>query len=328
MQETQEKNSEKCSISCEETGIRLDKFLSSHLSDFSRTQIQELITAGQVQSLGRVITSPSSKTKLTNYDINVSYIKQKPNHLVPYDFPLDIVFEDDYLMILNKPANLIVHPGAGNYDKTLANALIHYSKDNLSKLGGEFRPGIVHRLDKDTTGLIMIAKDDHTHQLLSEALSKRDIKRLYLALVFGSPILLAGTIKTHVAKHHHDHTKMVVTKAHGKEAITHYLVKETFVNGKFSLLECKLDTGRTHQIRVHLHYKGFPVIGDQTYNEAQRKQFMKLTPELKDLVSSFERQALHAYKLSFIHPMTEKLMEFEIDLPSDMKELCQKLESI
>lgn len=321
-------NLAKCEILCEEVGIRLDKFLSTHLTDFSRTQVKDLIESNQVLCDGRAVINPASKTKITTYEVNLEGIKQKPNHLEAYDFNLDIVFEDEYLMIINKPAGISVHPGAGNYDKTLANALIHYSKDNLSTLGGEFRPGIVHRLDKDTTGLIIIAKDDQTHQLLSEALANRDIKRYYLALVFGAPILLAGTIKTFIAKHYHDHTKMVITKANGKEAITHYLVKKTFLKDKFSLLECKLDTGRTHQIRVHLNYKGFPVIGDQTYNDNQNKYLFKLSPEVKHLISSFKRQALHAYRLSFVHPITDELMEFQIDLPKDMQELCQQLESI
>lgn len=321
-----QENIEKQIIECDEEGIRLDKFLTLHLNHLSRSQVQELITENQVKCEGKIITNPSTKTKLTSYEINADYIKPKPTHLLPYDFPLDIVFEDEYLMVLNKPTGLTVHPGAGNYDKTLANALVHYAQDNLSKIGGDFRPGIVHRLDKDTTGLIIIAKDDETHKLLSAALSERDIKRHYIALVFGCPELLAGTIKTHIAKYKHDHSKMVVTKASGKEAITHYVVKEPLLDGKFSLIECKLDTGRTHQIRVHLHYKGFPVVGDQIYNEAQSKYLAKLSPSLKSLVNNFKRQALHAYKLEFIHPITDELMEFEIDLPQDIQELCQELE--
>lgn len=321
-----QENIEKQIIECEEEGIRLDKYLAMHLKHLSRTQVQELITAQQVTCEGKTITNPSSKTKLTNYEVNIGYIKPKPTHLLPYDFPLNIVFEDEYLMVLNKPTDLIVHPGAGNYDKTLANALVHYAKGNLSSLGGDFRPGIVHRLDRDTTGLIIIAKDDDTHRMLSTALSERNIKRQYLALVFGCPELLAGTIKTYIAKYKHDHSKMVVTKASGKEAITHYIVKENLLNNKFSLIECKLDTGRTHQIRVHLHYKGFPVIGDQLYNAAQSKYLARLSPDLKALVNNFKRQALHAYKLEFTHPITDELMEFEIDLPQDMQELCQKLE--
>lgn len=313
-------------IQCEEIGVRIDKFLTVHLDNFSRTQVQELITEGQVLCEGKIINNPASKTKIADYEVNTNYIKSKPTHLEPYDFPLEIIYEDEYLMVLNKPSELTVHPGAGNYDKTLANALVHYAKGKLSTLGGEFRPGIVHRLDKDTSGLIMIAKDDNTHQLLSEALSNREIKRHYLALVFGCPTLLAGTIKTHIAKHKHDHSKMIVTKASGKEAITHYVVKENLLNGKFSLIECQLDTGRTHQIRVHLHYKGFPVVGDQLYNEAQTKYLVRLSPELKELVTSFKRQALHAYQLVFTHPITDELMEFEIDLPKDIQELCQKLE--
>lgn len=326
-------NSEVCNIkvtcSCESEyqGTRLDKFLTVCLNNLTRSQVQELISTGQVECEGKVITNSATKTKPATYTVNLETIKQKPNHLEPYDFKLDIVFEDEYLMIINKPAGLSVHPGAGNYDKTLANALVHYAKDNLSTLGGEFRPGIVHRLDKDTTGLIIIAKDDETHQLLSEALAAREIKRYYLALVFGCPTLLAGTIKTFIAKDYHDHTKMVITKGNGKEAITHYLVKESFLNEKFSLLECKLDTGRTHQIRIHLNYKGFPVIGDQTYNSSQNKYLSKINPEIKNLITSFKRQALHAYRLSFIHPITEELMEFEIDLPKDMQELCHQLES-
>lgn len=323
-----QENLEVYSIICEEIGIRLDKFLSANLSNLSRTQVQELIESGQVKSKEQLITNPASKTKLTTYEVNINYIKAKPEHLLPYDLSLDVIFEDEYLLVLNKPSGLTVHPGAGNYDKTLANALIHYSKNNLSTCGGEFRPGIVHRLDKDTSGLIIIAKDDEAHRLLAEQLARREIKRYYLALVFGAPTLRAGTIKTHIAKHKHDHTKMVITKAHGREAITHYVVKEIFLDGKFSLLECKLDTGRTHQIRVHLNYKGFPVVGDQLYNDGQNKYLTRMSSELKDLVGSFKRQALHAYKLEFIHPITDELMEFEIDLPEDMQQLCQELETI
>lgn len=314
-------------VDCDEEGIRLDKFLSINIDNLSRSQVQDLIENGKVSAEGKVINNSAHKTKVTSYFIDLSEIKNKPNHLESYDFPLEIIFEDEYLMVLNKPAGLTVHPGAGNYDKTLANALVHYSKDNLSKIGGEFRPGIVHRLDRDTTGLIIIAKDDETHRLLSEALALREIHRYYLVLTFGCPNLLAGTIKTYVAKHKHDHSRMVITKATGKEAITHYVLKENFLDGKFSLLECKLDTGRTHQIRIHMNYKGFPVIGDQTYNENQNKYLARLSPELKDLVTSFPRQALHAYRLEFIHPITDELLEFEIDLPEDMQKLCQNLEA-
>jgi 23S rRNA pseudouridine1911/1915/1917 synthase len=313
-------------ITSEEEGIRIDKFLSSQLEDISRGQIQELITNGQVKLEGIAVKSVSNKTKLGNYEINLQQLKEKPNHLEAYDFPLEIIFEDEYLLVINKPNGLTVHPGAGNHNQTMANALIHYSKDNLSTIGGEFRPGIVHRLDKDTSGLIIVAKDDHTHQLLSEALAKRDIKRFYLALTFGCPLLKAGTIKTFVAKHKHDHTKMVVTRATGKEAITHYVVKQEIAAGKFSLLECKLDTGRTHQIRIHMHHKGFPLIGDPLYNENQLKYLNRLSPEKKEIVNSFKRQALHAYRLEFIHPISGELLEFKLDLPKDMQDLCQKLE--
>ncbi len=317
---------EKLIIECDENGIRLDKYLSLAISDLSRTQIQELISAGGVRFNGDEINNPSAKTKFGSYEVDLSLAKIKPSHLAPYDFPLNIIYEDDYLMVLNKPAGLTVHPGAGNYDKTLANALVAYAKENLSKLGGEFRPGIVHRLDKDTSGLMIIAKDDQTHQILSENLSEREIKRLYLALVYGSPELKAGTIKTFVAKDFHDHTKMVITKGTGKEAITHYVVYEEIAENKFSLIECKLDTGRTHQIRIHLNYKGFPVVGDPVYNSSKAKYLSRMDEETKKIVSSFPRQALHAYRLEFTHPITEEIMEFEIDLPEDMKELCQKLE--
>lgn len=317
---------EKIAVMAQETGLRLDKFLCEQLNHLSRTQVQALISNGQVTCDGVLVSNPAVKTKIANYEVDLNSIKEKPTHLEAYDFPLEVVFEDEYLMVINKPSGLTVHPGAGNYDKTMANALVAYSKDNLSKLGGEFRPGIVHRLDKDTSGLIIVAKDDETHRLLSEALSEREIKRHYLALVFGSPILKAGTIKTFIAKHHHDHTKMVVTKGSGKEAITHYVLQKTFAGGKFSLIECKLDTGRTHQIRVHLHYKGFPVIGDPQYNEGQNKYLVKISKAEKELLNSFKRQALHAYKLEFIHPITEELLAFEIDLPQDMQELCQELE--
>jgi len=308
-----------------EANIRLDKFLSNQISNLSRVQIQKLIEAGHVSQDNQIITNAATKTKLATYEVNLTNIKEKSNHLTPYNFSLNIIYEDEYLLVINKPAGLTVHPGAGNYDQTLANALIFYNKDNLSKYAGEFRPGIVHRLDKDTSGLIVVAKDDYTHQMLSEALSEREVKRHYLALVFGCPETLAGTIKTYIAKHNHDHTKMVVTRATGKEAITHYSVKETCPSKRFSLLECRLDTGRTHQIRVHLNYKGFPIIGDPVYHESQNKYLVRISSDLKKIVSDFKRQALHAYKLSFTHPITDELLEFITELPEDMKELWQKI---
>jgi 23S rRNA pseudouridine1911/1915/1917 synthase len=317
---------EKINIFCEEPGIRLDKFLAQNFEQYSRSQMQELILAEQVFENDKIISNPASKTKLAEYKINIGFIKQKPSHLEVYDFPLDIVFEDEYLLVINKPAGLTVHPGAGNHDKTLANALVFYAKGQLSTIGGEFRPGIVHRLDKDTSGLIIIAKDDNTHQLLSEALSEREIKRYYLAIVMGTPELKAGTIKTHIAKHNHDHTKMVITKNTGKEAITHYVLVENTSDNKFSILECKLDTGRTHQIRIHLNYKGFPVVGDPLYNDAQNKYICRLDQQKKELVKNFTRQALHAYRLEFIHPITEEELEFEIELPEDMNGLWQELQ--
>ena len=309
----------------EDVGMRLDKFLCKSLTNFSRNQIQELISVQAVECDGKVIDSPGAKTRLGVYSVNIEAIKQKPSHLEPFEFPLDIIYEDEYLLILNKPAGISVHPGAGNFDKTLANALVYYAKDKLSSLGGEFRPGIVHRLDKDTSGLLIIAKDDETHQRLSEALAEREIKRYYMAVVFGAPELKAGTIKTHIAKQNYDHSKMVVTKATGKEAITHYNVLKTSPDKKFSILECKLDTGRTHQIRVHLDYKGFPLVGDKVYINSKQKYLSKLLQEQKDIVNSFQRQALCAYKLEFIHPILDELMEFEIDFPKDIQELCCQL---
>lgn len=321
------KNDNYFDIDCKEENMRLDKFLTQELSHLSRTQIKGLIDSGNVKENEAIITNPASKTRLARYHIDTSSINFKPSTLQPYNFPLDIIFEDEYLLVINKPSGLTVHPGAGNFDQTLANALVAYSKDKLSKIGGEFRPGIVHRLDKDTSGLIIVAKDDHTHQLLSDLLSERSIKRYYLALVMGSPELMAGTIKTFVAKHHHDHTKMVVTKSSGKEAITHYVLLDSSESKKFSLLECKLDTGRTHQIRIHLNYKNLPIIGDPVYNDSQAKYLVRMPEETREIVSNFPRQALHAYKLEFIHPILEEVMEFEIDLPTDMSSLWQELKN-
>lgn len=320
--------SENIIIIAEEPGERLDKFLCGNLDSLSRTQAQDLITNGKVTYEDKIINNCSFKIKPGPYQVDLRDITKKSSHLESFEFPLEIVFEDEYLMVINKPAGLTVHPGAGNYNKTLANALIHYSKDNLSKIGGEFRPGIVHRLDKDTSGLLIIAKDDETHQLLSQALSEREIKRYYLALVHGKPELMAGTIKTFLAKDRFDHTKMVITKASGKEAITHYKYLKSFSNNKFSLIECKLDTGRTHQIRIHLNYKGFPLIGEPVYNSSQNKYLMRLSQEQLQAIASIKRQALHAYKLEFIHPIKDELIELEIDLPEDLKELCLNLENL
>ena len=317
--------SEIIDIIAEDEGERLDKFLSSKIDYLSRSKIQELINGGKVSFNNKQEFISSASVKKGLYHVDLNGLKDKSSHLEAYDHPLEIVYEDDYLMVVNKPAGLTVHPGAGNYNKTLVNALIHYSKDGLSTIGGEFRPGIVHRLDKDTTGLLIIAKDDLTHQALSEALSEREIKRYYLALVYGRPELKAGTIKTFIAKDKFDHTKMVITKATGKSAVTHYRVLESFSSDKFSLIECKLDTGRTHQIRIHLDYKGFPLIGEPVYNSTRNKYTARLDEMHKKLISTFNRQALHAYKLEFIHPITEELINLEIDLPEDLEKLCQEL---
>ncbi len=294
---------------------RLDLSLSQLIPDYSRSQIQHWIKQGFVTVNGQVIT----KTKhpvLLEEEISVQATLLIQNHWAAQDIPLDIVFEDDFLMVVNKPVGLIVHPGAGNQDKTLVNALLHH----CPALELIPRAGLIHRLDKNTSGLLVIAKDLSTHHYLVEALQAREISREYCAIVNGV-MISGGTVDEPMGRHATHRTKMCVQKS-GREAVTHYRVLEKFQAHTF--IRVMLETGRTHQIRVHMAHIHYPLVGDRLYGK--KHDFLKkLTPSLIDTLQAFQHQALHATKLSFIHPHTEEEKTFQVDPPLDMQTLLTEL---
>jgi len=277
----------------------------------SRSRIQDLIEKGFVENL-----NDSSKTVKLGEKYKITLPESEKSYLEPESIPLDIVFEDDYVIVINKPAGMVVHPGSGNKEKTLVNALLGYCGDDLSGIGGEERPGIVHRLDKDTSGLMVIAKNDFAHKKLSEQFEKKTLQRTYWACVYGVPCPHEGEIELPLGRNPKDRKKIAV-RSDGKNAITRYRVLKDF--GIASLVECKLLTGRTHQIRVHLTHIGHPIIGDKVYKgRTPRKS--------EEFLKNFPRQALHAIKLEFLHPKTGKTKRFKTELPQDMKRLIDKLE--
>ena len=309
-------------IKCEE-GERIDKYIASKINGQTRSQIQFLITNANVFVNNEIETDCPKKVKYGD-KISLSIIT-KPTTLEPYPLDLGIAYEDEDLMVINKPSGLTVHPGVNAQNNTLANALVAYCK-NLSSVGGEVRPGIVHRLDKDTSGLILIAKNNETHAYLSEQITKKKVKRKYLALTYGIPNPVIGQINTNVAPSKRDPTKMqVVTDAAGKIAITDYRVLKVFENGLFSLVECKLQTGRTHQIRLHMKYKNTPIVGDQKYAAYYNFNAKTVSSKIIEKIELLNRQALHAYQIAFIHPKTQQYMEFQIHMDEKLQKLIDLL---
>jgi 23S rRNA pseudouridine1911/1915/1917 synthase len=311
-------------IQIEDQGLRLDKFLANKLTEISRTKIKKLIESNNLQINGLKIDDPSRLLK-ANDVLKLFFPNSEEATLKPKNIPLKVVYEDEYLIIIDKPAGLTVHPGAGNFQDTLVNALIHHFGSKLSKIGGEARPGIIHRLDKDTSGLIIIAKDDITHAKLAKVLAAREIKRVYLALVYGSFTVKTGKIEANIGRSEINRKQMRVVRERGKVAITQYKVLKEFGNGALSLLECELETGRTHQIRVHLTYKKHPLVGDQTYGVSLNHNLQSFPEEVKATIRQFPRQALHAAYLEFVHPIDGQKLYFESEIPSDMNDLLEML---
>ena len=313
-------------------GQRLDQWLAAQLApELSRSRIQALIKQGAVRIAGQRIDEV--KRKLAAGDsVSVEMPEPEPAEPQGEDIPLDVLYEDDALIVINKPAGLVVHPGAGNWTGTLVNALIHHCGASLSGIGGVRRPGIVHRLDKDTSGVMVVAKTDHAHRALSEAFADHgrtgDLQRAYVALVWGIPPRPAGTIDAPLGRAA-DRVRRAVVPEHrddARHAVTHYTVEERFGEGqdKFaaaSLVECRLETGRTHQIRVHMAHIGHPLVGDPDYGQAFRTKVNRLPEPLKSEVAAFPRQALHARLLEFSHPDTHLTMRFEAPMPGDMEDL-------
>jgi 23S rRNA pseudouridine1911/1915/1917 synthase len=305
----------------DEAGMRLDKFLSLKLSDITRSKLQEIIEGKLVlNQQNQPFKNSAQKVKLRE-KIFVEIPDVKPLNLEAKEIAFEIIYEDDDLLVINKPAGLTVHPGAGNQSDTLVNALLFTHQNKLSSINGEFRPGIVHRLDKDTSGLMLVAKNDFTHFKLAEDLKNREISRSYLAFIYGVLDPKKGRIDKNIARSRFNRLKMKIVKGSGRSAITNYETKTSFCDGFISLVECKLDTGRTHQIRIHLESVKHSLIGDQTYNSCKKTAPKTLDDKTKNLIANFPRQALHSYKIGFIHPRSEKEMSFEIPLPSDLKEL-------
>jgi len=322
----------------EAAGIRLDQWLTQRLgAEFSRSRVQALIRQGAVSLNGTGVSDPGRKLKPGDA-AEVSLPEPEPAEPVGEDIPLDILYEDADLIVINKPAGLVVHPGAGNWTGTLVNALIHHCGDSLSGIGGVRRPGIVHRLDKDTSGVMVAAKTDRAHRALSEAFAdhglESGLERSYIALVWGIPERAAGKIDAPLGRAADRVRRAVVPpgRADARHAVTHYTVLEGFGRGKdggaASLVECRLETGRTHQIRVHMAYAGHPVVGDPDYGQAFRTKANRLPEPLRTLTKNFPRQALHAKLLAFSHPVTGATMRFEAPMPADMAALVAGFRSL
>ena len=316
-------------IICNEEGIRLDKFIFNEIDKqykdwFSRSRIQDIIKSNLLKKNDIIFTDVSYKTKIGDiFDIIIDDVKETT--LKEKDIKLNIVYEDNDLLVINKQAGLTTHPGAGNYEDTLVNALLYYCKGNLSSVGGVLRPGIVHRLDKDTTGLMVVAKNDLAHNSLKNQLETRILKRTYNAIIWGNIIPQNGIIEGYIARHKQNRLKMCMSTI-GRYSLTNYKTLKNF-SIIASLVECKLNTGRTHQIRVHFSSKKHPLIGDQLYGGNLRKIAGEKN-EYKHFVESFPRQALHSKSISFIQPSTKKELFFESNLPDDMIELINNLEKL
>lgn len=308
---------------------RLDKFLVTKLSrikpEFSRGRIQDLITSGNVSDGRNIITGCDYKIKGGEHLV-IKIPAALESEIVAKNIDFEIVFEDENMLVINKPAGLTTHPGNGNQQNTLVNALLFHCGKTLSGINGVMRPGIVHRLDKDTSGLMVVAKNDLAHQELARQIEQRILKRNYLAFCYGMPKPLSGVIDKNIGRSKMNRLKMAIMRTGGRTAITNYEVKEIYFDGLVSMIECKLDTGRTHQIRVHMASLGHSIIGDSVYG-GRKKSLGKIDDKIKSVVNDFPRQALHSYKIGFVHPVSQEEMEFEVDLPEDIKGLKMALES-
>src|SRR6186713_1994354 len=303
-------STETVTIGADEAGLRLDRVLAAHLAQLSRSRLKALIVAGHVTIAGRTIRDPAAAVKSGDM-VKVSLPPPEPAVPQGEEIPLTIVYEDDAIIVIDKPKDLVVHPAAGHASGTLVNALIAHCGDSLSGIGGVKRPGIVHRLDKDTTGLMVVAKNDRAHKSLSEQFADHgrtgDMRRGYMAIVWGVPNRLRGTVDAPIDRHPFAREKMAVRDG-GREAITHWEILESF-NGRdgkpvAALLACQLETGRTHQIRVHLAHIGHPLLGDAVYGPHFKTKASHLGPQSQAALKTLARQALHAYLLAVEHPKT------------------------
>ena len=301
-----------------EAGGRLDKVLAAALPEFSRARLQALIAEGRVSREGATVSDGSAKAQAGDYRVEIPPpVAAEPQ---PEAIPLTVLFEDTHLIVIDKPPGIAMHPAPGSESGTIVNALLHHCGDSLSGIGGVARPGIVHRIDKETSGVVVAAKTDAAHQGLSALFAAHDIDREYIALTRGAPMPIRGTIEGAIARSSTDRKKMAVVKTGGRHAITHYTVARSFGPPERPLaarVACRLETGRTHQIRVHLASKGAPCLGDPTYGSGSPSQ------PVKDAIAAvgLKRQALHAAVLGFVHPITCETLRFESPLPADMARL-------
>lgn len=310
-------------VSADQDGSRLDKWLAAVLPDLSRSRIKALIEDGRVTCAEATITDPSHRVKpAQTFAVAVPpAVDATPG---PQAIELVVVFEDAHLIVIDKPAGMVVHPAPGNPDSTLVNALLAHCGDSLSGIGGVRRPGIVHRIDKDTSGLLVVAKSDAAHAGLAEQFAAHAVERAYWAVVWGVPAPRSGTVSGNIGRSVTDRKKMALVRRGGKEAVTHYKVLKTFGQSA-SLIECRLETGRTHQIRVHMTSLGHPLVGDRTYG---RKRSAAAGAKAGAVLAGFPRQALHAYLLGFTHPLTKEHHLYQSSTPRDINELVSSLEAI
>ena len=317
------------SINKKNNGERLDIFLSKEIKNLTRSYIKKLIEKKNVKLNKAINTSPSTKIK-TNDKIIINIDEKENIKIIPNNIKLNIVFEDKDLLIVNKPKGMVVHPGAGNYKNTLVNALIYKYRNHLSDINGSYRPGIVHRIDKETSGLLVVAKNNLSHSNLGIQFSSHSIKRKYQCLVWGVIRPLNGRIETLITRDKKNRQLMTVSEVNGKKAITNYKTIKVFdINDipKISLVECELETGRTHQIRVHLKYKGTSLLGDKQYGKKNIK-FKKINKDFFNKLSALDGQALHAQTLEFIHPTKKKWVSFKSKLPIDFKKTLDLLNNL
>lgn len=312
------------SVSSENKGLRLDKFLSMGCENFSRSQIQKAISMGFLRKNKEPFLNNSYKVEQGDiFELEIS--NKAIDEVLPEDIKLDVLYEDDEIVVINKPAGMATHLADNLREHTLVNALIHKYGENLSTIGGQDRRGIVHRLDKDTSGILIVAKNDEIHNLLSKQFSDRVVEKKYIAIVYSMPNPTIGTITSNIGRNLKDRKKMGELREGGKEAITHYKTLKTY-KSLASIVECTIDTGRTHQIRVHMGSLGCHLIGDSTYVKP-KKSSINFPQNIKSFVLGFPRQALHSVELGFIHPRTGEQMYFKSELPKDMQELLEILES-
>ena len=322
-------NTIKFSVNFKNNGKRLDIFLAENIKIFTRSYLKKLIENEQVLVNNLISSSPSMKVRFKD-QILINSTETKTQNIIPKKIKLNIIYEDKDILVINKPKGMVVHPGAGNYENTLVNALLYKYKNNLSNISGELRPGIVHRIDKGTSGLLVVAKNNQAHSNLGEQFSKHTIKRKYLCLAWGIIRPLSGKISTLISRDKKNRQLMSVSDVNGKKAITNYETIKVFNIKdipKISLIECELETGRTHQIRVHLKYKGTSLLGDKQYGKKNIK-FKKINSDFLIELNKFTGQALHAKTLKFVHPTTKKELNFNSDLPKEFKKMLNLLENL